>query len=136
MLAVADVEEIIKQAVGFREDRGNGKGDELKVVDVRFARSPATAGMDEAYETARKREYYVGLARNASLGALGIAALLVMKMLLGRGRAPMETVPALGAPQVREQEERGLLRRQITRALRDDPDEVKKLFLTWVEESD
>ena len=137
MLAIADVEEIIKQAVGFREDRGGGTGDELKVVDVRFARSTATAGMDEAYEKARKREYYVGLARNGSLGALGIAGLLVMKMLLGRGRAPMEAVPALGAaPQVREQEERGLLRRQITRALRDNPDEVKKLFLTWVEESE
>ena len=137
-LSTDEVEEIIKQAVGFNQARG----DSLTVVDVPFQRSVTTAKLEQEYEASHRREFFVGLARNASLGALALAAVFVMKMLLGRGRptaapaAPSGEGAEAAVGMETETNERTYVLNQINHALKENPQEVQKLFLSWVEEGE
>ena len=147
MPTLEDVEAIIKNAVGFVEngaDPKNPREDELKVVNVPFNRGGATAEIEGEFASARRNEFLIGVARNASLGVLAVAALLAMRMLIGRREAALSTqgqgAPREGAPGAiggeNETTERTYLLNQINHALRDNPQQVQKLFLDWVEEAE
>jgi flagellar M-ring protein FliF len=146
-LSTQDVEDVVRRAIGLTET------DELKVVSTRFHR-PAAIG-EEAAESDFLSDpaFYLDVARHASLGILVIGALLALKMFGGsRRKAPSPaTVGAGGAEGAVAGGEDGLggnllpagtglpadaaqVNRRIAAALKENPDEVKRLFRTWVQQ--
>ena len=85
----------------------------------------------------------MAIAKHSSLGIMAICALLVFKMFTGASKKAaaaqpetqlMEGIPQGMLPPGPESAEPVVLRRQIATALHNNPDQVKKLFASWVEE--
>ena len=137
IMEVAEVEQIIRTALGLKES------DSLKVVNARF-RQPTTSLIEDE-PTAWPR--YLALARHLSLGIMAVCALMVFRIF---SRARGKAVATLQAkqlaeggstgggllPQGRPAAEPVLLRRQITHALRNNPEQVREMFLNWIEEKE
>jgi flagellar M-ring protein FliF len=130
-----DVEKLIENALGL-DLAGE---DSLKVVNVRIPRADESllgeepsGGLD-----------YIAVARQASFGIMAICALLVLRMFRGAKKkvsleTPAEQLPGTeGAAGFLTGETRSsplVMRRQIASALERDPDHVKQLFASWIEE--
>lgn len=135
IMAVADVEQIIKNALGLKET------DSLKVVPAKFNR-PTIASVPEEKPSNWPR--YMAIARHGSLGIMALCALLVFKMFAGAGKKAAAEQPQAQLPEgysgagllppAPEAAEPVVLRRQIATALQNNPEQVKKLFASWVEE--
>ncbi len=137
IMEVAEVEQIIRTALGLKE------ADSLKVVNARF-RQPTESLMEDE-PTAWPR--YLALARHLSLGIMAVCALIVFRIF---SRARGKAAATLQAKQLTEGGSTGggllpqgspaaepvLLRRQITHALRSNPDQVREMFLNWIEEKE
>jgi len=132
-----DVEKLIEKALGLKVD----KGDTLEVVEAKFHRS-AKALLDE--EKAGGLDF-IAIARHSSLGIMAICALLVLKMFSGAKKkvavlAETEQLPAIGGetagllPADTESSESLTLRRQIANSLRNNPEQAKQLFSSWINE--
>ncbi len=137
IMQVAEVEQILRMALGLKES------DSLKVVNAKFRRTNEPPVEEEASRWPR----YLALARQLSLGIMAICALLVLRVFRrAHRRAAAEAHPpqqlAEGAGPTRllaSGEAAGesiMLRRQITHALRSNPDQVKEMFLSWIEEKE
>ncbi len=134
IMQIADVEELIKNALGL-EDASS-----IKVVDVKFNRQVETILEEEPSSWPR----YLAIARHASLGIMAVCALLALKIFQGASKK----TTARGEFQTELPEataETGLLppggvgeptavRRQIAAALQSNPEQVKQLFASWIEE--
>ncbi len=134
-LTVKDIEEMIRSAVGLRPQ------DSLKVVDVPFHPPVAPmAGVEP--EGFLNKDFLLEIARRGSLGILVIGVLIMLR-ILSRPRVKSEAAQAALAgggdgggnllTSDRAEADPDRLRAHITRALRDNPDEVKRLFLAWVD---
>jgi flagellar M-ring protein FliF len=134
IMALSDVEEIIKNALGLRET------DLLKVVDTKFHR-PAELLIEEEPSNWPR---YIAIARQVSLGVMAICALLVLRIFSGARKKMASTATAgelAGAgeaagllPAGAEGPEPLAVRKQITSALQSNPEQVKQLFSNWLEE--
>jgi len=135
-LTIKDVEDILRDALGLTQQ------DQLKVVSASFntPAPPADKPVDEGLFSYDK---ILQILRNASLGLLVIGALLVLKIMGGKKSKKddpglsLETSGADGdhlltasSPQIDPE----LVRNRITRALQENPDQVKRLFLSWVQD--
>jgi flagellar M-ring protein FliF len=136
-LQTKDVEEIIRNAIGLQE------ADTLKVVAIPFHRAPAPEVSEEEENFLASPGFYLDLARHASVGILVLGALVVLKMFGSARRRALQAAGAGsgveggsinllagGQPLVASPDE---LKGRITAALQDNPQEVKRLFRTWVE---
>ncbi|HET6427270.1 MAG TPA: flagellar basal-body MS-ring/collar protein FliF [Phycisphaerae bacterium] len=138
-----DIEAIILKATGVADATS------VKVVPTSFHDPAAAAeGAEEADDGARW-QMVLEIARRASLGILVIGALVVLKMFGGsRKRSasahatleePGDAQAALEAPADAENLLTGwsgdvspdVLRERITYALQENPEAVRRLFLTW-----
>jgi flagellar M-ring protein FliF len=132
----SEVEEVIRNALGLKET------DSLKVVNVRFHRAPELP-IEEPSSWPR----YIAIARQASMGIMAVCALLVLRLFSGAKRKVKAELAAGGAQSLPEgQGAAGLLgaggehseplamRRQIASALQNNPEQVKQLFSSWLEE--
>jgi flagellar M-ring protein FliF len=131
-----DVEKLIENALGL----DLAGGDSLKVVNARF-HQPVKSLLDEEVTAGLD---FVAIARQASLGIMAMCALLVLRMFRGAKRkVKIEAMPA----QLPSSEgnsgllpvggggsESLILRKQIANALENNPDHVKQLFTSWIEE--
>jgi flagellar M-ring protein FliF len=131
-----DVEKLIENALGLNL----AGADSLKVVNARF-HQPAKSLLDEEPTAGLD---FIAIARQASLGIMAVCALLVLRMFRGaKKKVRMET----GREQLGAGEgETGLLpggaggmeplvlRRQIASALENNPERVRQLFTSWIEE--
>lgn len=131
-----DVVEIIKNALGLKDTTG------IKVVNVRFYR-PLESLIEEEESGGLD---FIAIAGQASLGIMAVCALLVLKVFSG---AKKKVVPAAGTagqlapaegaagllPAGAEISEPLMLRKQIASALQSNPDQVRQLFSSWIEES-
>jgi flagellar M-ring protein FliF len=134
IMDLSDVEEIIKNALGLKET------DLLKVVDAKFHR-PAELLIEEEPSSWPR---YIAIARQASLGIMAICALLVLRIFSGARKKIASTATsgqlaeAEGAAGLLPAEAGGpeplAVRRQITGALQSNPEQVKQLFSSWLEE--
>jgi flagellar M-ring protein FliF len=126
-----DVKAIICKATGVTET-------DIEVVNAPFRR-PAAPAAEGAQAGPGNWDFYLALAKRFSLGILVIGALLVLKMF---GRSKKESAALalegesgraglLGAREVETSPD--LLRARITDALAKNPEEVRRLFLTWVQ---
>jgi flagellar M-ring protein FliF len=134
---ITDIEQIIRMALGLKET------DSLKVVNARFHRSAEAPADEEPSSWPR----YLALARQLSLGIMAVCALVVLR-IFSRARskaaapvapelllpgAPSEALASPGEPAVAEPL---LMRRQIAHALKQNPDQVRQMFLSWIEEKE
>jgi flagellar M-ring protein FliF len=131
----SDVVAIIQNALGLEDETA------IKVVDVKFNRPLESLVEEEPSSWPR----YIAIARQASMGIMAICALLVLRMFRG---AKKKLAPAAAAEQLPEAEgaaglltgggrssEPLVLRRQISNALEQDPERVRRLFASWIEEN-
>jgi flagellar M-ring protein FliF len=131
-----DVEKLIENALGLDLTGA----DSLKVVNVKFQRSTETL-LDEELSAGLD---FVAIARQASLGIMAVCALLVLRMFRGaKKKVKMEAGqeqltgtegPAGLFPGGAGGSEPLVLRRQIASALENNPERVKQLFTSWIEE--
>jgi len=135
IMQVEEVEEIIRTALGLK------MSDSLKVVHARFHQPTAEPVEDEP----SKWPTYLALARQLSLGIMALCALLVLRIFSrARNKAVAVETQQLteggpgGAmlPPGASTAEPILLRRQITHALRNNPEQVREMFLSWIEEKE
>jgi len=134
IMELSDVEEIIKNALGLKET------DLLKVVDTNHR--PAELLIEEEPSNWPR---YIAIARQVSLGIMAICALLVLRIFSG-ARKKMASAAAAGELAGTEGAAAGLLpagaegpeplalRKQITSAMQSNPEQVKQLFSSWLEE--
>ena len=137
LMTEEQVKGLISDAVGLTD------ADSLTVVNQRFFDDGS--GVEPLAEGGLfSKDFLLDMGKRISLGLLVVGALLALKMFGGsssktakqaaRAALPGEVVEedqreALAQPQL----DPDLLRTQITHALEDNPDEVKQLFLSWVE---
>jgi len=138
IMQLSDVEQIIRNALGLKET------DLLKVVQAKFHRPAELLTEEEPSNWPR----YLAIARHASLGIMAICALLVFRIFSGArkkaalaaaaraalGEPGTETIGLLPAGQ--SSSEPAVLRRQIASALHSNPEQVRRLFATWIEEKE
>jgi flagellar biosynthesis/type III secretory pathway M-ring protein FliF/YscJ len=131
-----DVEKLIENALGL----DLSGADSLKVVNVKFQRSTETL-LDEELSAGLD---FVAIARQASLGIMAVCALIVLRMFRGAKR---KVKMAAGQEQLAGTEspaglltgaaggaEPLVLRKQIASALENNPERVRQLFTSWIEE--
>lgn len=138
VMQLADVEEIIRNAVGLKST------DSLKVVNAKFNRPVPAADFDLEYQQSLKWNRYIEIVRQASLGLLAISAFIVLKIFSGARKRSESTIAAMAALPAgssagmlaggQYSEEPTALCSQIAGALERNPEEVKRLFTNWVEE--
>ena len=145
-LTVKDVEDMTRSALGLAES------DTLSVKETHFASSAAAAAALELPEAGggfTDPAFLLEMGRKFSLGILVFGALLALKMFRGpkgkvsgtasAGAFPQlaadtsETSGASGSDSLLSGANPEVLRSQITNALQNNPEEVKKLFLHWIE---
>lgn len=133
IMALSDVEELIKNALGLKET------DSLKVVDAKFHR-PLKTLVEEAPS---KWPRYMAIAHHASLGITAICALLVLSVFRGAKKKASSAAMAKELPEGEqsagllpgaEGSEPLVLRKQIGGALQSNPALVRQLFSNWLEE--
>lgn len=133
IMDVNEVEQIIRNAVGLRTT------DSLKVVNAKFYRPVELLTEEEQSNWSR----YIAIARHASLGIMAICAMLVLRILRGGKKkveaAVLQQLPAgtgvMGfLPAEAGKSETMMLRRQIASSLQRNPEQVKQLFASWIQE--
>ncbi len=134
-VTVEEIAAMIQKVTGAAEE-------DITVVSTTFHKPKPLLSQAEQ-EQGKGKEFWMDIARRASLGILALGALLALKMF-GKGKSKKgEDAPALegqaGAadaglllPGPETQMNPELVRRQITRALENNPEEVSRLFLSWV----
>ncbi len=135
IMELTEVEEMLKIALGLKEERG----DTVKVSNVPME-DPVTA-----VEAAQPSPWpmYLAIARHASLGVMALCALLVfMVMAKARKKAAQSQIATLGelpagvegGLMAAGEAEPAMVRRQIAHALKSNPDQVRQLFASWIQE--
>jgi flagellar M-ring protein FliF len=123
-ITAEDVQQLIKQAVGFRTGR-----DEVFVSNVSLDAAPGPAEPDEELVRLQRFQAYVSLARNVSLALAVVLALAMVPLLLLRRRRaapPPATPPAPAAPSPEDQRRTELDR--LAGMVRDDPARAAEVF--------
>jgi flagellar M-ring protein FliF len=137
-LTIKDVEEIIRNAIGLKET------DTLKVAQTPFHQPEAAAlPLEEPGGRLSDPSFWLDVARQCSLGVLVIGALIALRIFHPKKMANPESGDRLALdgllgsgkslPQSVADADPQQLRAQITNALQSNPEEVKRLFLRWVE---
>lgn len=138
IMQLADVEKLIRNTLGLDPT----DTESLTVVDAKIYRP--TEALIEAEPSSWPR--YMAIVRQASLGIMAVCAFLVLRIFKGaKKKAVQESVPGQ-LPAEGTGETAGFLpaggaatdslalRRQISGALRKNPEHVKQVFAGWIEE--
>ncbi|MFO0966548.1 MAG: flagellar basal-body MS-ring/collar protein FliF [Gemmataceae bacterium] len=127
-LKLADAEEIIKQAVGYKTGR-----DEIKVTGAQLKVPEEPANADEHLESVQQWQNILNLVRYASLGLAALAALGIGWMVLRRGK-PTSPEPAQNAPG--KAAERDPLVESLSSAAEQNPEALVRVLEAWLEKSE
>jgi flagellar M-ring protein FliF len=121
---LADAEEIIKRAVGFKDSR-----DQIKVSDVKLP-GPAAEGDAGTEITGEQRlQSYIAIAKSGSLGIVALVGLALGWMVLRR------VVPAPASKTADNlKQDRSPKAHLISAAMERDPDAVTKVIANWLQE--
>jgi flagellar M-ring protein FliF len=126
-LTVTEAQDIIKQAIGFKQTR-----DEIKVSDVKLAGAAALTNLDTELVQLQRWQTYVNLVRNASLGVAALVVLVLGWLSLRRLRPTTRLAPA---PETTSPKQAGELD-PISAAAQRDPEVVARLLATWLEKQE
>lgn len=124
-MALADVQDIIKKAVGFKSDR-----DEIKVTQVRLPESSVGSPASEA-EVAGEPAWQKSLnaVRNVSLAFAGLVACVLGITLVRRLRASPAPRPA---PVPAEETPDVISLRRLSQVLEKNPEALAKVLENWL----
>ena len=138
-MTVKDVEEVIRNAIGLKES------DTLTVKETKFAGPAVSLEAADQGGGLTDPSFLLEMGRRFSLGILVIGALLALRIFRGPKKKAPEPAAGTALPQLEGQlagtgnllpgaeANPDLLRAQITHALQSNPEEVKRLFLGWIE---
>jgi len=137
IMQLADVEKLIRNTLGLDP----ADTESLTVVDVKIYRPVEV--LIEAEPSSWPR--YMAIVRHGSLGIMAVCALLVLRIFKGAKKKTEATMarqlPATSAgeaagflPAPAKGSDSLALRRQISGALRKNPEHVKQVFAGWIEE--
>ena len=135
LMTITQVENLIKNAAG---PKLTAEG--LTVVDAKFYRpTESLIGADEGGGLD-----FVAIARQSSMGVMAICAIVVLKVFSGAKKKAAkgggdqlatEGMPVAGLlPAGGEGQEKLTMRRQIADSLRNNPEQAKQLFSSWLDE--
>ena len=125
---IAEAQEIIKQAVGFKTNRG----DEIKVSNVKLS-PPAPLAVNETEPD--QMQYWlriISVVRNGSLGLAAMVALVLGWLALRRFRP----APRAPAQPVRWQLKAQPAQQRLVSLLEQNPDAIAKVLADWLEQPD
>ena len=100
-LTINDVQEILKQTIGYYQGR-----DEIKVSDVKLVSPISLVEVGEEAGRLQRVQAYVGLARNVSLTVAVVVTVGLAVLILVRGRKPV-VVPPHRRPRLPQQNDNG-----------------------------
>ncbi len=135
IMEVSEVQDMLKIALGLKENRG----DTVKVSNIPME---DVTSPNEAVEPS-PWPMYLAIARHASMGVMALCALVVfMIMSKARKKAARAELASLGqlGPGVEGglltagEAEPAMVRRQIAHALKSNPEQVRQLFASWIQE--
>ncbi len=135
-----DAEEIIRSALGISK---TDIASRVTVVDAPFHKIPESPDAKVTEAGLFSKDFLLEVGKSVSLGVLVIGALLMLKIFGGSSKKKM-VVTAAGSPELAGgggenllaadgESDPDVVRARITRALQENPEEVKRLFLSWVE---
>jgi flagellar M-ring protein FliF len=122
-LTLAEAEEIIKQAVGFKKGR-----DEIKVNDVKLASGSVLESVEAEYQQAQRMRWYLALARNVSLGVAALAGLLI-GLLYYRRLRPRQVAE-------NQKTEMQAQRDRLAEIVKDNPELFAKALARWIDSAE
>ncbi|MBN2270463.1 MAG: flagellar M-ring protein FliF [Sedimentisphaerales bacterium] len=139
IMQLEDVEKLIRNTLGLDPT----DTESLTVVDARIYRP--TESLTEAEPSSWPR--YMAIVHQASLGIMAICAMLVLRIFKGAKKKATQQafpgqLPAAGTVETAGFLPAGgaadsfALRRQISGALRKNPEQVKQVFASWIQESE
>jgi flagellar M-ring protein FliF len=139
IMQLADVEKLIRNSLGLDP----ADTDSLTVIDARIYRPVEDMVEIEPSKWPR----YMAIVRQGSLGIMAVCAFLVLRVFKGAKNKAMQAAAIPGQlPGSEPTEPAGLiaasekatdslaLRRQISGALRKNPEHVKQVFAGWIDE--
>jgi flagellar biosynthesis/type III secretory pathway M-ring protein FliF/YscJ len=143
VMSIQDVEQIIKNAIGG--DKMLQDATSLTVKNIPVYQPPdslVAAISDTSYE---KLSRYIEIARQSSLGILAVCALLALRIFTRASKKAAAAGPEAAGPNRLDAMSLGLLpsggensalavRRHIAAELKQNPDQVKQLFASWLAE--
>jgi flagellar M-ring protein FliF len=119
-LTVAQTEDIIKQAVGFKNNR-----DEIKISDVRLASGAVLENVEAEYLQNQRWQWYLKLAKNVSTGigavVVLVVALLVYRRLSARAAVKSPVIEA-GATSL------------LIQLAQENPERIARALEAWIDE--
>lgn len=139
IMKVEDVEAMIVNALGLKDNK------DVKVTRTTFYKNPALAAVEAEAgdEPMFTKAFILDIAKRSSLGILVIGVLLALKMVRKGAKTPAGE-PAQTAIEGQLPQSNNLLtasaaaginpdamRKHISKALQENPEEVKRLFLSW-----
>lgn len=134
IMSVEEVRRLVARAIGVGNDQEIE--DSIEVVDRTFqgAKLAGIAGMPG--DGQNPMELYFEIARRSSLGLLVVGALVALRIFRGPRTKPGDmtiTDEANALPDGADAGEKLAARDRISRALQENPEQVKKLFLSWAQ---
>ncbi len=143
IMSVQDVEQIIKNAIGG--DKMLQDASALTVKNIPIYQAPdnlIAAISDTSFE---KLTRYIEIARQSSLGILAVCALLALRIFTKASKKAAAASPEIAGPNRLDAMTLGLLpsgqdnpalavRRHIAAELKQNPEQVKQLFASWLAE--
>ncbi len=137
MPSLEKVRNLVAKAVGLDEE----SGDTIEVVDQKFhGPSTETMGMVEEPST-DVAQLYLEIARRSSLAVLVLGALLALRIFRGpKKKRKGEDVEVSDASPLLAADEKKTdlesMRERVAIAMEENPEQVKQLFLSWVQEGE
>ena len=125
---LADAQEIIKQAVGFKVNRG----DEIKVSNVKLSPPAPLPSNDTEPDQMQYWLRIVSIVRNGSLGLAALVALVLGWLALRRFR-PFSHGESARPPAAKEG---GPAQQRLVSLLEQNPDAIAKVLADWLEQPD
>lgn len=123
-LTLAEVEELIKRAVGFKTGR-----DDIKVTQVRLTGTPPDTLPELEWQTIQRWQTIATLVRQGSLGMAALAALVIGWMVLKRLRPGPE---ASAAPAT----DKNPVVESMVLTAQQNPEALARVLAQWLEQSD
>jgi flagellar M-ring protein FliF len=118
-----DVQAIVKQAVGFDDERG----DQIEVLVTELAGQQQE---DEEFLTMQQWDFYRQLARSSSLGLASVAALILGLITLRRMRPVLVDNPKSAIPEDRDRR-RSQTIQELSQRMKDNPEMAKAILSAW-----
>lgn len=125
-MSLADAEELIKRAVGFKVGR-----DDIKVTQVRMSGLVPSDLTDQEWATLQRWQSIAMMLRHGSLGMAALAALAIGWMALRRVR----TEPGKDQAPAPAPERNPVLDRMVLTA-QQDPEALARVLAHWLEQTD